>query len=308
MSLYVKMARIMAEIGTIGKTGELKGGGLNYKYVKDSDVYNTVRELLARENIALFASMTHVQQNRIVTGKDKYDNDKDKYHTLAEFSYVLVDSESGETMTCTWFAESDDSNDKGVNKAATAALKYWLLKTFIIPTGDDPDSSNGAEQSRSSNEQDDGLSDILWTRENDGKRAIALVQNAIEHWKAARNEIVNSVQAYRRVAIIIGSESRPVSASQYKAMMADECTMSARAVWDKVLTYESAEKPSAKPKPSAAPPEETPPAAAEKAQPEPAIKCIKCNEHPAQGGPMWGGYCKSCGNILQDAKLAKESK
>ena len=32
-----------------------------------------------------------------------------------------------------------DTQDKGVGKAMTGAYKYMLLKTFAIPTGDDPD-------------------------------------------------------------------------------------------------------------------------------------------------------------------------
>jgi hypothetical protein len=35
--------------------------------------------------------------------------------------------------------EGQDAGDKAVYKAMTGALKYCLLKTFLIPTGDDPE-------------------------------------------------------------------------------------------------------------------------------------------------------------------------
>lgn len=137
--LYAKMAAIMAQIDKVDKDAQMHAGALNYKYVTDTQVYHMVRKLMVEHGIALFASMVEARQERFITGEDKYGNPKDKYHTLAKFEFVLVDSETGDSMTCVWHGEADDSGDKGVNKSSTTALKYWLLKTFIIPTGDDPD-------------------------------------------------------------------------------------------------------------------------------------------------------------------------
>ena len=38
-----------------------------------------------------------------------------------------------------------DTQDKGVGKAMTYAYKYLLLRTFAIPTGEDPDKISSAE-------------------------------------------------------------------------------------------------------------------------------------------------------------------
>lgn len=38
-----------------------------------------------------------------------------------------------------------DTQDKGVGKAMTYAYKYMLLRTFAIPTGEDPDKISSAE-------------------------------------------------------------------------------------------------------------------------------------------------------------------
>ena len=35
--------------------------------------------------------------------------------------------------------QGEDAGDKGANKALTAAVKYILMKTFLIPTGEDAD-------------------------------------------------------------------------------------------------------------------------------------------------------------------------
>jgi hypothetical protein len=139
--LYAKMAAIMGQIDKVDKDLKMSGGGLNYKYVSDVQVYHTVRKLLVDHGIALFASMVEAHQERYVSSAGK-----DKNHTLAKFEFVLVDSETGDSMTCAWHGEADDSGDKGVNKSSTAALKFWLLKTFIIPTGDDPDDAASGQR------------------------------------------------------------------------------------------------------------------------------------------------------------------
>ena len=176
MGLYAKMSTIMGQVSQIDKDSQMKGGQLNYKFVSDAAVFHKMRGLLVEHSIALFASMTAVEQDRIVVGEDKFGNAKDKFHTRARFEFTLVDSETGESHMSTWYAESEDSVDKGVNKCATAALKNWLLKTFIIPTGDDPDAPNGAElqpppvhdRTRTMTdepEDDDPLEAITWTRD-----------------------------------------------------------------------------------------------------------------------------------------------
>lgn len=126
-TLYAKLARIMGRIQTIPKDGT--NPHFNYRYATDAAVYDTVRRLLAEESIAILANMRHVEQ----------EHDGKTWRTRAQFEFILCDGETGQTASCMWWAEAVDSQDKGVNKCATAALKYWLLKTFVIPTGDDPD-------------------------------------------------------------------------------------------------------------------------------------------------------------------------
>lgn len=138
-SLYTKMARIMGKIGTLEK--DKRNDFHRYEYASDQVVYTAVRQQLAAEGLALFASMTNVTQDRYTNAKQK-----ELWHTVATFEFVIVDGESGETYTCTWQAEAQGDDDKGINKCATAALKYWLLKTFVIPTGDDPDGDQPDEQ------------------------------------------------------------------------------------------------------------------------------------------------------------------
>ena len=60
----------------------------------------------------------------------------------------MVDAQSGESLSSTIIGSGQDKGDKGPYKAYTGAQKYFLMKTFMIPTGDDPEKDD--EQSSTS--------------------------------------------------------------------------------------------------------------------------------------------------------------
>lgn len=137
-SLYAKLARVMSQLGRIPKTGHNKH--FDYAFATDADISDAIRSKLAEEKVAFFAEMLTSDQETI-TRETKY-GPKTTYRTVATFAFTFADGETGATMTTKWSGESLDEQDKGLNKAATAALKYFLLKTFILSTGDpkdDPD-------------------------------------------------------------------------------------------------------------------------------------------------------------------------
>jgi hypothetical protein len=137
--LYAKLARVMGKMERIEKRGW--NDFHNYEYVEDADVLDAVRQALADEKIAFFASMVDVQQEAI-----QDDKGKTTIKTRPVFHYTFACGETGATYTCRWVGEANDKQDKGTSKAATLSLKYFLLKDFLMSTGDptdDPDSDGG---------------------------------------------------------------------------------------------------------------------------------------------------------------------
>jgi len=131
-TLYAKLARVMGEIGELEKRGYNEN--FRYQFIRDADVANALRPLLAREGVAILVGMEKVQQEPITSGSGATG-----YHTVAHLNITFADSETGATVTVPWYGEANDYQDKGVNKCATAGLKYALLKTFLIGSDDDPD-------------------------------------------------------------------------------------------------------------------------------------------------------------------------
>ena len=136
MSLAYRKARVMAGVKRVGKTGYNKHHG--YPFATDGDVSDCVRALLAEHGIGFSIDLEeivsweqHGKQNRMVI------------RWTMRFENADNPSEVSEHQ---WFSESLDSQDKGIAKAATAAVKYFLLKTFLVSTGEevnDTDSQAG---------------------------------------------------------------------------------------------------------------------------------------------------------------------
>ena len=60
----------------------------------------------------------------------------------------FLDGETGASIKKPWRGYGTDKEDKGGYKAMTGGEKYFLLKTFLIPTGDDPEATDDARDQR----------------------------------------------------------------------------------------------------------------------------------------------------------------
>lgn len=148
-TLYAKIAAVMAEMSGISKDGVNRH--FDYKFVTADAVADKVRQLLSARGVAFFAAIVGremLPMQRTYTDKKTgevltaYSN-----RWVVDFEFTFADSDTGEYEVRKWSAEADAADDKGINKCATAAEKYFLLKTFIVSTGDEPDAdADGARK------------------------------------------------------------------------------------------------------------------------------------------------------------------
>lgn len=129
-ALASKVLKIKAEIGYIPKRGW--NAHHKYNFATESDVTDTLRELMVAHRLDLYDSIVQVNQE---AGR-----------TRVELFVTLVDVETGFEEGASWFGEAADTQDKGIAKALTSARKTYLLKRFLVPTGDDPDAASGDVQ------------------------------------------------------------------------------------------------------------------------------------------------------------------
>jgi len=131
--LFMKMAAVMGKCRTITK------GGTNtfdkYDYVRADDISIRIGALLAAEGIMFLPSMVLCETSEYTTQKGGTN-----FRTVAHFQMTFACNETGATYTSMWSGEAIDRSDKSISKAATSAVKYFLLKTFLLSGGDDDDS------------------------------------------------------------------------------------------------------------------------------------------------------------------------
>lgn len=138
-TLAQKLLDIQADVDRLKKDGHNKFH--NYDYVTEANVVDAVRNLFVTHGVMVVPSVEHSWQETRTIQTDK--GEKHDTHSHVKMKYTLIDTASGETMEVFWMGEGQDSLDKGYYKAYTGSQKYFIMKTFMIPTGDDPESDNG---------------------------------------------------------------------------------------------------------------------------------------------------------------------
>jgi hypothetical protein len=130
--LFAKIAAVMSEVRTLEKTGENKFD--KYSYVTADAIAIKVGGIMAKHKLALLPSLISVETGEYTTQKGGTN-----FRTVAHFQMTLACGETGATWTSQWSGEAIDRSDKSISKAAVSAVKYFLLKTFLLAGGDEED-------------------------------------------------------------------------------------------------------------------------------------------------------------------------
>lgn len=126
-NLGKKILSVMDEVQSVEKDGF--NAFHKYKYTSDAAIVSAIRQSLIKNGLVVLPSQIACSQTGDLTS--------------LTVNYHVVDTESGESFDSAVVGYGQDKGDKGVYKAATGAEKYFLLKTFLIPTDDDPEKENG---------------------------------------------------------------------------------------------------------------------------------------------------------------------
>lgn len=138
-----KLAAILREVGKAPKSGH--NSFHNYDYVTENDLVYAVRDKLAAAEIFVFTS---VEKQEVQIIRDDTDPARVKQSVLTQVTtkHTFVDGESGESFSVFSQGQGSDVGDKGGYKATTGAMKYFLYKCFMIPTGDDPEADSKTDE------------------------------------------------------------------------------------------------------------------------------------------------------------------
>jgi hypothetical protein len=124
------ICKVMAGVGFVQKAGKNEFHG--YKYATEGDALSALRPHLIENGLVIISDVVEC------SSPDDHGN------TTVKIKYRIIHA-SGEEIVCHFVgcgndrAKNGSVGDKGVYKAITGANKYFLLKTFQLETGDDPE-------------------------------------------------------------------------------------------------------------------------------------------------------------------------
>ena len=132
MKILEKLALIRNDIDPLEKDG--RNEKQNYTFLSDKQITLKVGELLEKHNVVV----THNDRTEPL---EKYQTSSGStmFLTTVYVDYTFWDVDSGESISGVVVGQGADTGDKGVYKAITGAFKYLYVKTFNIPTQDDPE-------------------------------------------------------------------------------------------------------------------------------------------------------------------------
>lgn len=131
-NIHQKILNVMSAIEYLNKDDAVKYGQTSYKAMSEEKVTTTVRKELIRQGLVVFPI--------------KQDVVKDGNITTTNTVYRMVNVEDPtDYIDLASSGQGADTQDKGVGKAMTYSFKYLLLRTFAIPTGEDPDKIASAQ-------------------------------------------------------------------------------------------------------------------------------------------------------------------
>lgn len=139
-SLFKKKAAVMDALGG-GMEKKGKNEHFDYKFVTASDIKRTVSALFHTHGLSLQMSGIHTDNVTTLVEVKDYKTQSVRMKEVPilriQFSISLCDIDTGAVEQSFWFGEAGATDDKAASKAATSALKYFLISNLLIADKDE---------------------------------------------------------------------------------------------------------------------------------------------------------------------------
>jgi hypothetical protein len=131
LNLRQKLAEVRRRIGYVQKRGHNER--FNYSYVTAADIAGSVGDILAELGVVVIPRLEEISYESAM-GRGEATR-----MARVVMAYAFADVDSGEEVIAKVAGQGIDPGDKAPYKAMTGALKYALLQSFLLATGDDPE-------------------------------------------------------------------------------------------------------------------------------------------------------------------------
>lgn len=135
LNLHQKLSLVRKHCSRIPKNGY--NDFHRYPYVMEGDVCDYLRELLSGHGIDFHVSVESHERIK----------DEKAITEIVEMRFDLINADNPEErISSIFWGEGQDRGDKAFYKAYTGGLKYFLLKTFLLSSGDDPEADTETDK------------------------------------------------------------------------------------------------------------------------------------------------------------------
>jgi len=214
VKLIAKLAEVAAEVDCVPKRG--KNTFHNYDYATEADIQAAVRKGLSGRGVMILPSAEELSWRDVKT--------KSGTHTIATLHVKFTLTDGLGEVDLWAYGEGQDVGDKATYKAMTGALKYLLLKLFLIPTGNDPEADSvidrtphGSRESSRTNEKAQPKSDPKPRQESkpeaqpeesgdDRKTLIQKIREGAEKIATIDKESADAEEAIQRASAFRGKK------------------------------------------------------------------------------------------------------
>lgn len=128
--IVVRIAAVMADCRMVEKSATNEQQG--YTFAPEGEIVEMLRQLMAAAGIVLHADLEQVERYAV-----QFKNSQGSGVTV-HVRYTLT-GPLDSMPSCSWQGDATDNADKALPKALTAAKKSFLVHTFLLSTGSDPD-------------------------------------------------------------------------------------------------------------------------------------------------------------------------
>jgi hypothetical protein len=184
-TLTAAILQVMNEVKSVEKNLNVGVGKSSYKGVSDKDVKQVIQPAMVRAGLVIIPVNIEptLKIDRWTEQTNYGEKQKQQIFSEVKVTFELI-HESGESRQIVGYGHGIDSQDKSAGKATTYALKYALLYTFLIPTGQIDDTDNDHSENKDVPKQKQTLTDEQFNKALD----------AIEKGTYTKGELVANFQ------------------------------------------------------------------------------------------------------------------
>ncbi len=135
--LAKKLSAIMRDSGYLKQEG--RNQAQNYNYLSEEQLVFKLRELMNKHGVVMIPTVRSYEIDRVERKAYKGDTPPPFIMATVTVDYKIIDGDTGDAATGSMIGTGIDGGDKHIYKAITGANKYFLMKLFQIPSGNDPE-------------------------------------------------------------------------------------------------------------------------------------------------------------------------